>query len=132
MKTLILTAALALTASLAIAQEPAVKNNDEAVIEKSEIKAAVLQHADDEITLLMEKEPRELVKIRMYDGNSLLYSQRVRKEATANITYDISAFPDGDYTLELIKDKKVVYVANISKGGNKATPHASESLADKN
>lgn len=132
MKTLILTAALALTASLANAQEPAVKNNDEAVIEKTEFKAAVLQRADEEVTLMMEKEPRELVKIRMYDGNSLLYSQRVRKEATANITYDISAFPDGDYTLELIKDKKVVYVATISKGGNKVTPQASESLADKN
>jgi hypothetical protein len=132
MKTLILTAALALTASFAVAQEPAVKSNDEAVIEKSQIKAAVLQRADDEVTLLMEKEPRELVKIRMYDGNSLLYSQRVKKEATANITYDISAFPDGDYTLELVKDKKVVYVANITKGGNQITPQVSESLADKN
>ncbi len=116
MKTLILTAALAVSAALASAQKPASENNDSAELKKSSVEVAVLQHTGDEVTLLMEKAPRELVRIMVYEGKDLLYMQRVKKEATANITYDISQFPDGNYTIKVVKDKEVVYTADIKKG----------------
>ena len=115
MKTLILTAALAVSAALASAQKPASPSNNLSD-QGSAVEVAVLQHSNDEITLLMEKAPRELVKIKVYEDGKLLYAQRVKKEATANITYDISQFPDGKYTLEVVKDKEVVYTTAIKKG----------------
>ena len=116
MKTLILTAALAVSGALASAQKPAPKQADSNEMSKSAIEVAVLQHSDDEVTLLMEKAPRELVRIRVYEGSKLLYAQRVKREATANITYDISEFPDGNYRIEVMKNKEVVYTAAIKKG----------------
>lgn len=115
MKTLILTAALAVSTALATAQEPAASGM-QADNPKPAVEVAVLQHSNKEITLLMEKAPRELVKIKVYEDGKLLYAQRVKKEATANITYDISQFPDGTYTLEVVKDKEVVYTSAIKKG----------------
>ena len=116
MKTLTLTIALALAATFASAQKPASVSDKDTLDKKSAIKVAVLQHRNDQLPLLMEKEPGELVKIKVYEDNKLLYSQRVRKEASAKITYDISEFPDGKYVIEVVKDKDVVYKANVSKG----------------
>ena len=116
MKTLILTAALAVSAALSSAQKPAPEKADSSAMTLSTVEVAVLQHANDEVTLLMEKAPRELVRIRVYEGNKVLYVQRVKREATANITYDISQFPDGNYTIEVVKDKEVVYTTDIKKG----------------
>jgi hypothetical protein len=116
MKTLILTAALAVSTALAGAQKPAPTSDDSVEMKKTSVEVAVLQHANDEVTLLMEKAPRELVRIKVYEGNKLIYMQRVKKEATANITYDISEFPDGNYTIEVVKDKEVVYTSDIKKG----------------
>jgi hypothetical protein len=114
MKTLILTTALVAAATFSFGQKEASESNKE--VKQSGIEVALLQHADDEVTLLMEKEPRKLVTIKVYEDNKLLYMQRVRKEATANITYDISEFPAGDYVFEVVKDKEVVYSAKVHKG----------------
>jgi len=129
MKTLILTAALVATATFAMAQKSNadVRNDD---VKKSEIEVAVLQHSNDEVTLLMEKESFEPVRIKVYEGNKLLYSKRIKKEATANITFDISAFPEGNYVFKVIRDKEVVYTADVSKGPGSIMLEESESLAD--
>ena len=99
MKTLILTISLALAATFASAQQPASVSDKDTLDKKSAIEVAVLQHKSDQLTLLMEKEPGELVKIKVYEDNKVLYSQRVKKEASARITYDISKFPDGNYAV---------------------------------
>lgn len=116
MKTLILTISLAVAATFASAQQPASVSDKNTLDKKSAIEVAVLQHKSDQLTLLMEKEPGELVKIKVYEDNKVLYSQRVKKEASARITYDISKFPDGNYVIEVVKDKDVVYKAEVSKG----------------
>lgn len=116
MKTLILTISLAVAATFASAQQPASVSDKDTLDKKSAIEVAVLQHKSDQLTLLMEKEPGELVKIKVYEDNKVLYSQRVKKEASARITYDISKFPDGNYVIEVVKDKDVVYKAEVSKG----------------
>jgi hypothetical protein len=116
MKTLILTISLAVAATFASAQKPGSASDKDTLDKKSAIEVAVLQHKSDQLTLLMEKEPGELVKIKVYEDNKILYSQRVKKEASARITYDISNFPNGNYVVEVIKDKDVVYKAEVSKG----------------
>ena len=116
MKTLILTISLAVAATFASAQQPASVSDKDTLDKKSAIEVAVLQHKSDQLTLLMEKEPGELVKIKVYEDNKVLYSQRVKKEASARITYDISKFPDGNYVIEVVKDEDVVYKAEVSKG----------------
>jgi len=128
MKTLILTAALVATATLGLAQNPAPAKSS-ANPDKSGIEVAVVQRSNDEVNLLMEKQAGELIKVKVYEGKKLLYSQRIKKQATANVTYDISAFPDGDYKIEVVKDKEVVYSVDINKGSGPVTTEESESLA---
>ena len=122
MKTLTLTAVLVAAATLTFAQKPFATDDSEKTLKKSDIEVAVLKRSNDEVSLLMEKAPREKVRISVYEGKTMLYSKRIKKEATANITYDISAFPVGTYTFEVEKDGLVVYSADIRK--------SSEALAD--
>lgn len=120
MKTQILTAALVVLATVAFAQQPAEekeqKNDSMNSFESKNVEVAFLRNAEDTVQMMLAKEPGKLVKIKVYDGNRLLYTRRIKKEGTANITYVISHFPDGDYTFQLEKDKVVIHSTKISKG----------------
>ena len=117
MKALILTTALAISAALSNAQQPVSKTNDDPVLKEKNIEVAILQRTNDQVTVLMEKEPRELVKIKVYEGKKLLFTQRVKKKTSANIKFDISEFPVGEYVIEVEKDNKVIKSATVLKGG---------------
>jgi len=116
MKTLILTAALVVFTTFSFAQLPKPEVNDTLKPMNADIEVAILQNADDQVNILMAKEPGKLVKIKVYEDNKLLYVRRVKKAGTANIKYDISAFPDGEYVFQVEKDKKVVFSAKVRKG----------------
>ncbi|NOR86519.1 MAG: hypothetical protein GQ527_02805, partial [Bacteroidales bacterium] len=62
------------------------------------------------------KIPGELVKIRVKENNKVLYQRSFKKWAIADLQYDISQFPSGEYTFEIIKDRKVVYSKVVEKG----------------
>jgi len=130
MKTLILTVALVSLAAFTRAQETGSREKSAVVTSDPQIEVALLQHNENEVTLMMEKEHGKAVKIKVYEGNMLLYSKRIKKEATVRITYDISAFPDGNYTFKVVAEKEPVYVAEISKGAGSGTIKKVESLAD--
>jgi hypothetical protein len=120
MKTQILTAALVVIATVLFAQQPAEikgqKSDTMNSITSNNVEVAFLRNAENTVQMMLAKEPGKLVKIKVYDGNRLLYTRRIKKEGTANITYDITHFPDGDYTFQLEKDKTVIHSAKISKG----------------
>lgn len=116
MKTIILTAALAVSVAFSMAQETAEVKETKTHLKTSDLEVALLQNTEDEVTLLLAKEPGDPVKIKVYEDNKLLYTRRVKKAGTANITYDISQFPDGEYTFKLEKGKTVVYAAKVRKG----------------
>jgi hypothetical protein len=114
MKTIILATALAVSTSLSMAQ----KENETMQTEKNNVEVAVLQPNDDQVQLLLDKTPGDPVKIRVYEDNKLLYTRRVKKESSANITYDISAFPDGEYEFRVEHEKEVVYAVKVRKDAN--------------
>lgn len=124
MKTLILTTALVISVALSYAQQPVSKTNDDTVLQKKSIEVAILQRTNDQVTVLLEKEPDELVKIKIYEGKKLLYTQRVKKEASTNVKFDISAFPTGEYVIQVENKSQVVKSKTIHKG--------EEVLADNN
>lgn len=56
------------------------------------------------------------MKVRVYEeSGKLLYSYVSRKKGNARIGYDISQFPDGNYTFELYKNRKSLYTKVIVK-----------------
>lgn len=114
MKALILTTALVISVAFSNAQNAA-QSSDESLLQKKNTEVAILQRSNDLVNVLMEKEPRELVKIKVYDGSKLLYVSRVKKDSTANIKFDISEFPAGDYVFEVEKNRKVISSATIHK-----------------
>ena len=83
-----------------------------------DLEIALLQTTADQFTLVMAKEPGVPVKIKVYENNKLLYTRKVKKPGTANIKYDISQFPDGEYTFKVEKEKNVVYSVKIRKGSS--------------
>jgi hypothetical protein len=120
MKTQILTTALVLFATVLFAQQPAEEKGQKSdtlnSLQCNDVEVAFLRNAENTVQMMLAKEPGKLVKIKVYDGNRLLYTRRIKKEGTANITYDISHFPDGDYTFQLEEDKAVIHSTKISKG----------------
>jgi hypothetical protein len=94
------------------------KENETKQNEKNTIEVAVLQPDADKVQLLLDKTPGDPVKIRVYEDNKLLYTRRIKKEGTANITYDISAFPEGKYEFRVEHDKEVVYAVKVRKDEN--------------
>jgi len=116
MKTLILTTALVVLTTFSFAQQTKPEVNDALKPENTDIEVAILQNTHDQVNILMAKEPGQLVKIKVYEDNKLLYMRRVKKAGTANIKYDISEFPDGQYVFQVEKDKKVVFSAKVRKG----------------
>lgn len=116
MKAIILAAALAVSATLSMAQETITANENKNHMKTQDLEVALLKNTSDQVTLYLAKEPGTPVKIKVYEDNKLLYTRRVKKAGTANFTYDISQFPDGEYTFKIEKDKDVVYTAKVQKG----------------
>ena len=116
MKAIILAAALAVSTTLSMAQETTTDNQSKSHMKTQDLEVALIKSATDEVSLFMAKEPGTPVKIKVYENNKLLYVRRVKKAGTANIKYNISQFPDGEYTFKIEKDKDVVYSATVQKG----------------
>ena len=116
MKALILATALVVSTTFSIAQEAAPAKETKTHLKTNDLEVAILQKSEDQVNLLLAKTPGDPVKIKVYEDSELLFSQRVKKAGTANIKYDISQFPDGEYTFKLEKDNVVVYSVKVRKG----------------
>lgn len=62
------------------------------------------------------REGRRKIEVRIYEeSGKLLYSKKLVRDGDVKIDFDISNFPDGNYTFELFKDRKSVCSEPIVK-----------------
>lgn len=116
MKTIILTTALVVIATLSFAQFPQSSAPDSCCYVANDLRVAIFQNNDSTVSIKMAKNPGELVKIRVIeDGTKLIHQRRVKSFAVADLVYDLHEFPEGKYTIEIVKDKKVVYSKNVTR-----------------
>lgn len=116
MKTLILTAALVVVTATAFSQsETTVKSNDY-VMATDELSIAFYPNSADAVTMIMTKDDDQKVKVRISDaGDKVLYEKRYARVNSTKVKYDVSAFPSGEYTFEVLNRKEVVYTKNFTK-----------------
>lgn len=115
MKTLILTLAITVLATFSFAQYPQSISPDSCCYVADDIRVAIFKDNDSFINVKIAKVPGELVKIRVKDANNVLYLKRVKQYAVTDLKYDISQFPTGTYTFEIVKDKEVVFSREIER-----------------
>ncbi len=53
------------------------------------------------------------VKIRIKENNKPLYIKSYNKYEWVDLQYDISRFPEGKFTFEIVQNKEVVYTQTI-------------------
>lgn len=116
MKTLILTIALLVITSLSFAQENQVADSNNIVFDSESVQCVMFPVSNDMVTMILEKDPGEKVNVRIKSSNSdLLYQKRINKVDKARVKFDISQFPTGEYTFELVQGKEVLYTKIFSK-----------------
>ncbi|MCB0805462.1 MAG: hypothetical protein KDC05_06650 [Bacteroidales bacterium] len=119
MKTLILTAVLAVFTITAFAQEENSAKSNDFVMASDDINIALYPGNSDAVTMILVKNNGQNVKIRVSDAdNQVLYSKWFRKVNRAKVKYDISQFPAGAYTFDVIEGNKVLYSKTFSKRAN--------------
>jgi len=115
MKTIILTLALTVIATLGFAQFPQSTSPDSCCYVADDLRVAIFQDNDSFINVKIAKIPGDLIKIRVSENNKVLYQRRVKKHAITDLQYDINQFPIGTYSFEIIKDNEVVYTKMIEQ-----------------
>ena len=116
MKNLILTTALVVLTTLMFSQQvnSPLTNDESAVTEQ--VKCAIFPNSNDLITMIVEKAPGEKLNFRIKESNKqVLYQKRIKNDDKTIVKYDISKFPSGEYTFELVKGKEVLYSKTITK-----------------
>ncbi len=116
MKTLILTAALVVLTTATFSQsEPSAIPND-FVMAGDEISVVFYPNSSQAVTMILSKEEGQTVKVRVTDSNEkVLYTKRFGKVNKAMVKYDVSNFPSGEYTFELLSGKDVLYSKKFTK-----------------
>lgn len=118
MKALILTIALALTATLGMAQFPQSKADDSCCYVSENIRAAIIDNDDSTVDVKIAKLPNELVKIRVYDNGNIIHQTRVKKHEIVDLSFDLKNYPKGEYKFEIIEGSEVVLSKNITYSDN--------------
>ncbi len=116
MKTLILTTAVVVLTTLSFAQNEMQSNSNEFVLNSENVSVAMYPNSADAITMILSKAPDAVVKLRVKsDSDEVLYQKKFRKVDNARVKYDISEFPTGEYTFEVVEGKEVLYTQKFSK-----------------
>jgi len=116
MKTLVLTAALAVLTAVTFSQNNSEKSN-ELKSESAKVKVAMYSNVSDQVTFIVVKEPEDKLNLKIKDEKgSLVYEKSLRKPESRKITFDLKSLPSGEYTFELVKGKDVLYSNSVSKG----------------
>ena len=116
MKTLLLTTALVVLTALSFAQQETTSLSNDNVQVTDQVKCVIFPNSSDMVTMIVDKPPGEKVNVRIKEGNKkVLYQKRIKKDDKTKVKYDISEFPSGEYTFELVKGKEVLYTKTITK-----------------
>lgn len=116
MKALALTLALAIISVLSFAQFPQSESPDSCCFISNDLRASIFMDENSIVNVKIAKIPGELIKIRVKENDKVLYQKRVKSYAIADIKFNVNQFPKGNYVVEIVKDKEVVYSRNIEKG----------------
>lgn len=109
MKTLLLIIAMALLATFSYAQFPPSTAPDSCCYEADDLRASIYLGRPEMVYVQMAKIIGDKVKIRIKEKNHVLYQRNFKKWALVDVKYNISQFPEGAYTFEIIQNKEVVY-----------------------
>jgi hypothetical protein len=116
MKTLILTTALVVLATLSFSQDEMKSASNEFVLNSENVAVAMYPNNSDAITMILSKSPDAVIKLRVKsESDRVLYQKKFKKVDNARVKYDISEFPSGDYTFEVVNGKDVLYSQKFSK-----------------
>lgn len=118
MKATILTTALVVIAALTFAQSDNGTNTESYALDTKNVKCAFVPSTNDMIVMYLEKAQGEKVKVRVSEKDNILYTKNLNKKDSVRVTYDISSFPIGTYTFELVKGKEVIYSKSFDKRDN--------------
>ncbi len=116
MKTLILSISLSILSSLAMAQMTSETMLDSCFYEAKDLVASVNNNASEILKINIAKIPGEQVNIKLKDNNKVLYKKSLKAYGSAKLSYDMSELPKGHYTLEVVKDKKIVLSYVVKHG----------------
>lgn len=67
------------------------------------VQALVKMKDNNSLELIFNKADKEKLKIYIYSDGVLLFKDWFRNTQNGKITYDISSFPTGTYTVKLVK-----------------------------
>ena len=116
MKTLILTTAMVVLATLSFSQNESKVESNEFVKSDDGVTIVMYPNSGDAVTMILSKTPESKVKLQVKSSaDEILYSKKFNKTDKARVKYDISEFPSGDYTFEVVKGKDVLYSQKFSK-----------------
>jgi hypothetical protein len=113
MKTLTLTIVLAFIATFSYAQFPQSSSPDSCCYTAEDLRASIYLGSPEMVYVKVAKKIGDKVKIRVMENHKVLFQKNYRKWALVDAKYNISQFPDGEYTFEIIQDKKVVFSQTI-------------------
>ncbi len=118
MKSLLITIVFTVIAATSVAQFPQSTSPDSCCYIAKDLRAAIIDKRNSFVDVKIAKLPGQVVKIRVKDKNEILYVKRVKSHEIVDLQYDISQFPEGIYTFEILQKNKVVYAKNIDHSNN--------------
>ena len=102
MKTTLKTIALSLLVFVSTASFAG--NRNEKVV-SAELDVQIVRMADQKVAVKFDKQDGELVKVRIYDTfGSLIYADKEASGTAYFKSFDLSAFPAGNYTYKVSND----------------------------
>ena len=114
MKTFTLTLAMALIATLSFAQFSKAQGPDSCCYKAEDLRASIYMSSPNMVNVEVAKEIGDKVIIRVKENYKTLYRKSYKSWALVDAKYDISKFPEGEYTFEIIQDRKVVFSQTIN------------------
>lgn len=80
----------------------------------NDLVTSINQKNNDTIEVFLQKQSADVVKVNIYGKTGVLLNRNtLRKENIKKYVYDISSFPAGVYTLEIVNNNSVISQFNI-------------------
>ncbi|MFA5417471.1 MAG: hypothetical protein WC341_03340 [Bacteroidales bacterium] len=121
MKSIFVTFLLALITTFSFAQFPQKNAPDSCCYVTPDLRAAIFIDNNSMVNVKVAKKQGDKVKIKVLENNKVLYQKNYKPWDLVDVKYDISQFPNGQYTFEIVQDNEVVFskIINTKAAGDK-------------
>lgn len=103
-------------ATLTFSQNENQVTNNQFVHQGEDVTVAMYPNSGDAVTMILSKTPETKIKLVVKsDNDEVLYQKQFKKIDNTRVKYDISEFPSGEYTFEVVQGKDVLYSQKFSK-----------------